>query len=128
MIFTKKKRWEYIESFLIYGGTTITILNIGAIMANFGVIPKLAVFNLMYVSSAVIKSNELSLRMSNEPALIFILPYMITMLYSTKTLSKPKRYCLYVGVIAGCSYAVISGRKTLEILMAGAFFILQFGL
>ena len=90
MIFTKKKRWEYIESFLIYGGTTITILNIGAIMANFGVIPKLAVFNLMYVSSAVIKSNELSLRMSNEPALIFILPYMITMLYSTKTLSKPK--------------------------------------
>lgn len=93
-------------------------------MANFGVIPKLAVFNLMYVSSAVIKSNELSLRMSNEPALIFILPYMITMLYSTKTLSKPKRYCLYVGVIAGCSYAVISGRKTLEILMAGAFFIL----
>ena len=45
MIFTKKKRWEYIESFLIYGGTTITILNIGAIMANFGVIPKLAVFN-----------------------------------------------------------------------------------
>lgn len=124
MIFTKKKRWEYIESFLIYGGTTITILNIGAIMANFGVIPKLAVFNLMYVSSAVIKSNELSLRMSNEPALIFILPYMITMLYSTKTLSKPKRYCLYVGVIAGCSYAVISGRKTLEILMAGAFFIL----
>ena len=93
-------------------------------MANFGVIPKLTVFNLMYVSSAVIKSNELSLRMSNEPALIFILPYMITMLYSAKKLSKPKRYCLYVGVIAGCSYAVISGRKTLEILMAGAFFIL----
>lgn len=124
MIFTKNNRWEYIESFLIYGGTAIIVLNIGAIMANFGVIPRLTIFNLMYVSSAVIKSNELSLRMSNEPALIFVLPYMITMLYSAKTYQSQKRYCLYVGVIAGCSYAVISGRKTLEILMAGAFFIL----
>lgn len=124
MIFEKESRWGYIDSFLIYGGTAIAVLNIGAILANFRVIPKFAIFNLMYVSSAVIKSNELSLRMSNEPTLIFILPYMITMLYKAKELKKSKRFCLYLGVIAGCSYAIISGRKSLEILIAGAFLIL----
>lgn len=64
---------------------------------------------------------ELSLRVSNEVALFFLLPIFVYLLINPDSKSKKDRFIYAITVSFGIVYSVISGRKMLEIAVLLAF-------
>lgn len=98
--------------------TLITvILDVDKILWYKGIFPNLDFLDLVMIASDVVESNELAVRVSNEAGLIFLLPIYIFLLINGKN-KKYNKFQYSLIAIFGILYALISGRKMLEILIA----------
>lgn len=97
----------------------ITILNIVRIFVILGIISPISILDfLVHVDSENTLSNELTLRISNESSLIFLMPFNILLLSSVlngDTFTFIYKFCIIGSSILGSIYAMLSGRRILEI-------------
>lgn len=112
----KSERVSYTLYFLRIITLFIIIMDIWKILAKSGILPDIDKFNLIFVSSQV-NTDKLALRVSNEYAFMFLLPFYIVMLFFEKL--NRDRVINSIIVIAGIIYCLLSGRKTLEIVVLG---------
>ncbi|MBQ8033087.1 MAG: hypothetical protein IJ266_03945 [Elusimicrobiaceae bacterium] len=124
---TLHKRGQYLPGLLVYLGCAICVLNLGIILNGRGVIPNFYVLQLFEIKNNSISETGLFLRISNEPALMFLLPYMIVSLAHIKSHPLSVKICLFVGVAVGCIDTLLSGRKSLELVvgLSSAVFLIQ---
>lgn len=82
-----------------------------------GIQPAFLSFIELY--SEVINEGELSLRVKNESSFFFLLP--ISIYYAFNSTSKNERIICIITTIFGCIYAILSGRKILELELIFVF-------
>lgn len=112
-------RTDIFEKILKYVTLIVLILDLNKILSFILPIPDFDFFNLIMVSSSNMYSNELTLRVSNEVNLMFLLPFFIVQLFEGENNKKDE--LLYILIfLLGALYAVLSGRKVLEIVIVGA--------
>ena len=92
----------------------IVIMDVWKLLAYENVLPDIDKFNLIMVASDNMYDDKLALRVSNEHVLMYLLPFYIIMLLDPKCDNK-KRIIYSFIILLGCIYAIISGRKMLEL-------------
>jgi len=114
-----KERIEYIWQILMYLTCLLAILDVLRVVLNLmGITPSFISF--IELSSEVIRDGELTLRVKNESSFFFLLPIYIYMLFNTSNRKHKKIYLLTT--IFGTIYAILSGRKMLELEIVFSFF------
>ena len=123
-IFKLHQRWKYIPRLFISMGCLLGILNFAVILNYFGIIPDFYILKFFKIASAENTDVKLAIRVSNDPALMFLMPYLIICLADAFNQSLFKKICIYIGVAMGCLYALLSGRKSLELVIGVSFCVL----
>ena len=111
----KKVIWELIK-YLTCLMCVLDVVRISLYMI--GIEPAILSFIMMASDRT---DTELSLRVSNEVALFFLLPIFVYLLINPDSKSKKDRFIYAITVSFGIVYSVISGRKMLEIVVFLAF-------
>lgn len=101
----------------------IVIMNVWKLVASRSSLPDIDFLDLFYVSSSN-AAQSLSLRISNEHNLIFLLPFFTVMLFMEN--SKRHRIIDLLILSVGALYCILSGRKMLEITVIGTLVIMIF--
>lgn len=115
MIFYEDKRINSLKKWLIFINFYINTFNLLYFLAQKNVIPQFGFLNMGILASAQVKNNQLFLRMSNEPALIFLMPFVIISFYDLNSYDKKFRILSFIGAFIGIIYAFLSGRKALQV-------------
>lgn len=123
IFYQNKYRKDFLWKFVIIITLILEGLDLGKMLSNMGMIPSLLVFDFVKIGSDVF-TTELSYRISNEAAFMFLLPVFSVMLIKSE--SKKEKVLYGIIVILGTFYSIMSGRKMLEIVFFGtmAFFSL----
>lgn len=117
---SKRERRECLWTILKYMTLALTVLDLLRILLIMvGVTP----WYLEFIPIANINTDELVMRVSNEPSLMFLLPIFIYLLVNPQNDSKKDRLIYMVIVVTGIIYSLMSGRKILELLVALSFFV-----
>ena len=96
--------------------SVICILDGIRLLMLFGVVQNSEFISmLVHLDSDNMLDNELTLRISNESSLIFLIPLNIMLLSSIRDFPKVYRSAIIVSVVFGCIYAMFSGRRILEL-------------
>lgn len=109
----------------------ICVLDTIKLLMLLGVMPNSEIINIfIHLDSDNMLYNELTLRLSNESSLIFLIPLNIMILSSIKEFSKVYRLAILISVVFGCVYAMFSGRRILElgIIFSSFVFVFQQGI
>ncbi len=117
MIFYNKDRREVLKKSLICIAFGISLYNLLYLLSYNNIIPNFSILQFGFLASNEVYENQLAVRMSNEPALIFLMPFLIISLYDLKSYEKKYRILIYFGIIFGCVYAALSGRRALEVVI-----------
>ena len=117
MIFYSNDRLCNLKKVLIFINFYINSFNLLYFLADRNILPKFAFFNMGFLASAQTQQNQLALRMSNEPALIFLMPFIIITLYDLKGYKKIYKLMSYFGTFLGIIYAALSGRRALQVVI-----------
>lgn len=105
----------------------ICVLDTIKLLMLLGLIPTSDVINIfVHLDSDNMLYNELTLRLSNESSLIFLIPLNIMILSSIKELSPVYRMVIILSVVFGCVYAMFSGRRILELGIIFSAFVFIF--
>lgn len=116
----KQKRRECLWTILKYMTLALTVLDLlRIVLVMIGVTP----WFLEFIPIANINTDELVMRVSNEPSLMFLLPVFIYVLVNPHNDSKKDRLIYMVIVATGIIYSLMSGRKILELLVALSFLV-----
>lgn len=124
MIFYSENRYAYLKNGLIIFAALISFFDVLALLYLMGAFPHIFVFDYMYVANIKYTDTKLMMRMSSDPALIFLIPYCIFILPQIKNKSLILRGCTYVAIVFGIIYTALSGRKILAIVIALAVFFM----
>lgn len=115
MIFKdNKNRQECLLKVLIIIVFVLLSMNLIKICAVKGIFPSFAVLDLITQTSDI-SSFGLTIRMSNETSLFFLLPFIIIL--SLKQKKNKYSILIYLSIIMGIIYGLLSGRKILEIVI-----------
>lgn len=111
-------RRAHIWKLLLYFTFILAILDVLKVTLNLaGLQPAALSFIELY--SEVVIEGELSLRVKNESSFFFLLP--ISIYYAFNSISRKERRTCIITTIFGCIYAILSGRKMLELEMIFVF-------
>lgn len=117
----KEYRLHFVFNILKYITLIVVILNVDVVLAHLIGFVNFDFLNLIMIASDV-TTNGLYLRVSNEANLMFLLPMYIILLFDSGE-SKKNKFIYFCIIGFGLIYALLSGRKMLEIVIAIAFFI-----
>lgn len=116
----KPLRREGLWNILKYMTFALTILDLLRILLMMvGISP----WYLEFIPMANINTEELVMRVSNEPSLMFLLPVFIYLLINPQNKSKKDKIIFIIIVVTGVIYSLLSGRKILELLVAFSFLV-----
>lgn len=126
-IFKERYRLEVLKRVIIILAFSISAYNVMYILSIIGAIPAFSMLRYGIVASAVISDSFMTLRMSNEAAVMFLLPYIIVLSLDTEEYERVYRILIYAGIVLGCFYAAFSGRRALELVVILSFaYILRY--
>lgn len=125
MIFYKnEKRLNVLIKIITYITLILLFLNIGCFLSLHNMIPELPVFEFVNVNTDSIAYGKIAFRINNESSLMFLLPFYIVMLFENSDSYTSKKNLIYIIVILGTIYTLLSGRKILEIVVALTYILM----
>ena len=116
------KRINEMFKLIKYITLIVVSLNIFKILSLKGVISDIDFFNLITVYNNS-TNGELAIRITNEANLMFLMPVFICMFFDEKQDKKNKTIYGFIFLL-GMIFSLLSGRKMLEIVIFGSFFIM----
>ena len=117
----KKNRLTYLWNLLKYLTLLLVILDVAKLVFVFlGQDPFFLSFIMLASENYTTK---LSMRVSNEPALMFLVPIYIYLFFNPDTNKKNHRIIYGIIIFFSIIYAVLSGRKMLELVIGASFFV-----
>ena len=123
-IFYKNKyRKEFLWKVVIVITLILEVMDLGKMLSNIGMIPSLPIFDFVKIGSDIF-TTELSYRISNEAAFMFLLPISAVMFFKSKI--KQEKVLYGIIVILGIFYSIMSGRKMLEVVFFSTIIIFVF--
>lgn len=115
------RRVEFLWSTLKYMSLVLSVLDVvRVVLWSTGMDPSFLQFIMMASDNM---ETKLTLRVSNEPSLMFLLPIFIYLLINPVTKIRKDRLICFTIVLFGIIYAILSGRKMLEVIIVLAVFL-----
>lgn len=101
----------------------IEVYNLLFILQTFGMIPVVIVEDSS-ASLSIVSSEFLTMRVANQTALMFLIPYIIFLFFRRRVFGKKEKNCITVLFFLGMFVSILSGRRILQ-LLSMVFFVLN---
>lgn len=124
-IISDKNKLFTLNKMLVYITLLICVLDLVYILDRIGVITLPFDLNTSIFGASAINSDKVEFRITNQSSLIFLLPYIMSLLMFNGFKSRNEKFLLLITIFLGIIVAILSGRRALQGIVVLAFVIIQ---